>query len=154
MAALARPKAIAVACVVALAGLGWTYLALMVVGSTPAGSFWATLCRPVGVATGAVDFVLVFLMWGAMVLAMMLPTAGPMILTYAEIAETAGRKGEPIVSPVVLAAGYIAVWLGFALAAAVTQAGLAWAVLIAPTAESMCSPARSSSRPVSISSPR
>ena len=43
--------------------------------------------------------VLGFLMWGAMVLAMMLPTAGPMILTYAEIAETAARKGEPIVSP-------------------------------------------------------
>ena len=51
-----------------------------------------------------------------MVLAMMLPSAAPMILTYAEIADTAARKGERIVSPFVLAAGYIAVWLGFAVA--------------------------------------
>ena len=57
-------------------------------------------------------------MWAAMTLAMMLPTAGPMILTYAEIADTAARKGEPVVSPLVLTAGYVAVWLGFALAAA------------------------------------
>ena len=56
-------------------------------------------------------------MWAAMTLAMMLPTAGPMILTYAEIADTAARKGEPAVSPLVLTAGYVAVWLGFALVA-------------------------------------
>ena len=47
-------------------------------------------------------------MWGAMTLAMMLPSAAPMILTYAEIADTAARKGEPVVSPFVLAAGYTA----------------------------------------------
>ena len=46
-------------------------------------------------------------MWVAMTLAMMLPTAGPMILTYAEIAETASRKGDRIVSPHVLIAGYL-----------------------------------------------
>ena len=34
---------------------------------------------------------------------MMLPSAAPMILTYAEIADTAARKGEPVVSPFMLA---------------------------------------------------
>src|SRR5207248_1390155 len=33
---------------------------------------------------------------------------------YAEIAETAARKGERIASPLVLTAGYVAVWLGVA----------------------------------------
>jgi len=60
-------------------------------------------------------------MWAAMVLAMMLPSAGPMILTYAEIAETAARKGERIVSPLVIATGYTVVWLGFAAAATLAQ---------------------------------
>jgi predicted metal-binding membrane protein len=60
-------------------------------------------------------------MWMAMTLAMMLPTAGPMILTYAEIADTAARKREPVVSPLVLTAGYVAVWLGFAMFAACLQ---------------------------------
>ena len=56
---------------------------------------------------------------------MMLPTAAPMLLTYAEIAETAARKGERIVSPLMLAAGYCAVWLCAALVAALAQISLA-----------------------------
>jgi predicted metal-binding membrane protein len=51
----------------------------------------------------------------------MLPSAGPMILTYADIAETAARKGEPIVSPLLIAAGYSLVWLGFAAVATLAQ---------------------------------
>ena len=53
-----------------------------------------------------------------------------MVLTYAEIADTAARKGEPVVSPLVLTAGYVAVWLGFALAASVLQWALARAGLM------------------------
>jgi predicted metal-binding membrane protein len=56
-------------------------------------------------------------MWMAMALAMMLPTAAPMLRTYAEIAETAASRNLAVVSPLVLAAGYLAVWFAFALAA-------------------------------------
>lgn len=49
-------------------------------------------------------------MWLAMAAAMMLPTAAPMIRTYAEIADTASARGEPVVHPAVLAAGYLLVW--------------------------------------------
>jgi len=138
----ARPKVMAAACVVALAGLGWLYLGVLVAGM--GGSLRALgpgmgvldslpravtlLCRPTfGVALmpegawGMSGFALVALMWGAMAFAMMLPSAGPMILTYAEIAETAAGKGERIVSPFVIAAGYGAVWLGFAAGAAIVQ---------------------------------
>jgi predicted metal-binding membrane protein len=76
---------------------------------------------PDGTAWGASGLALVLLMWMAMALAMMLPSAGPMILTYAEIAETAARKGQRIVSPFVLAGGYAVVWFAFAVAAALAQ---------------------------------
>ena len=56
-----------------------------------------------------------FAMWFAMSVAMMLPTAAPMIRTYSEIANTAAARGEPVVHPAVLTAGYLLVW---ALAAA------------------------------------
>jgi predicted metal-binding membrane protein len=79
-------------------------------------------------AAGVSGFALVAAMWSAMTLAMMLPSAGPMILTYAEIAETAARKGERIVSPLAIAFGYTVVWLGFALVAATIQ------FLVAPLA--------------------
>jgi predicted metal-binding membrane protein len=64
-------------------------------------------------------------MWCAMALAMMLPTAAPMIMTYADLAETASAKGEPAASPIVLTAGYVAVWLGAALVLAALQGALA-----------------------------
>jgi predicted metal-binding membrane protein len=124
-----RPKAIAVACVITLAALGWFYLALL---AAPAGTFVGTLgglqalCRafPDGTWSGSTIAVTAS-MWSAMTLAMMLPSAAPMILTYAEIAETAARKGDRIVSPLVIAAGYASIWLLFSLAATVVQTVLA-----------------------------
>jgi predicted metal-binding membrane protein len=150
-AAFARPKALAAGCVLTLAGLGWLYLGLLVAGM--GGNLSALgpgmgaldllpraiqiLCSPTfGIAlmpAGTWDigaFVLVALMWSAMTLAMMLPTASPMILTYAEIADTAARKGEPIVSPFVLTAGYTLLWLGFAGAATLAQYAFARVALI------------------------
>lgn len=51
-----------------------------------------------------------FVMWFAMSAAMMLPNAAPMIRTYAEIADTAAARGESVVHPAVLTAGYLCVW--------------------------------------------
>jgi predicted metal-binding membrane protein len=123
----ARPKLVAVLCVVVLAVLGWVYLALLLAGM--GGSFGGyaagmvqALCRPLPDGTWtAGSIAIVASMWGAMTLAMMLPSAAPMIMTYAGIADTAAHKGERIVSPFVLAAGYTAVWLGFAIVATLVQ---------------------------------
>ena len=144
-AIFARPKVLAVLCIVALTGLGWLYLGLLIgeMGG-PAVAFgsgmavldffprvWAVLCSPTfGVSLmpegewGATGFLLVGLMWGAMSLAMMLPSAAPMIYTYAEIADTAARKHEKVVSPFVLTAGYATVWFGFSVTATVAQYAL------------------------------
>ncbi|HTT47079.1 MAG TPA: DUF2182 domain-containing protein [Pseudolabrys sp.] len=126
-AAFARPKMLAVICVAALTALGWLALALMYSGM---GAVEA-LCRPLGAsAWDANGFALVASMWAAMTLAMMLPSAAPMILTYAEIADTAARKGERIVSPFTLAGGYTLVWLGFAALATLVQYGFTRGALL------------------------
>src|SRR5476651_1754830 len=96
-AVLVKPKRIALGCVVALTALGWLSLGLML---ARAPLSMQVLCEPGG-AGGTGELALGAGMWMAMVLAMMLPTAGPMILTYAEIADTAARKREPVVSPMV-----------------------------------------------------
>src|SRR5262245_24337909 len=123
----ARPKAIAAGCVIVIAGLGWLYLALV---TAAAGNSWLAamqaLCRALPEDSwNASTIAVTALMWGAMMLAMMVPSAAPMILTYAEIAETAARKGEKIVTPLVIAAGYAGVWLGFSLIAATMQIAFA-----------------------------
>jgi predicted metal-binding membrane protein len=144
-AGFARPRLIAISCVVVLTTLGWLALALMVVHmSAPLGPddgslgllprMVAVLCQPrLGPAVAesvAFDLAVAGTMWAAMVLAMMLPSAAPMIMTYADIAETASRKRERIVTPLVIAAGYGVVWVGFAAAAAVMQLVLARLALL------------------------
>jgi predicted metal-binding membrane protein len=124
-ATLARPRPIALAVIVALTTLGWLALGLLS-AAEPLGI--DALCG-FAATPGSGALALAAAMWAAMTLAMMLPTAGPMILTYAEIADTAARKRDTVVSPLVLAAGYLAVWLGFALAAALLQWMLARAEL-------------------------
>ena len=138
----ARPRAIAIVCIVALTGLGWSYLGLLVGGNIADGgdflSLFGALCRPANGAAflmpsrswAVTDLALTFIMWSAMTLAMMLPSAGPLILTYAEIADTAARKREQIVSPFLLAGGYATIWLGFALVACLLQSALTRAALI------------------------
>ena len=158
--ALGRPVPIAIACLVALAGLGWIWLVVMVAGWAARGNAGAlgpgmsildlltrragldligralvdVLCRPSfgahGLSQTAGQGALVLAMWIAMTLATMLPTAAGMIVTYAQIADTAARKREPAVSPLVLTAGYVSVWLGFAVVATALQAALTRVALL------------------------
>jgi len=114
-AVLARPKIVA--------------LGLMMANPASGPFSWLAVCQP-SLAGGLSDLALIAPMWMAMTLAMMLPTAGPMILTYAEIADTAAQKRETVVSPLILTAGYVAVWLGFALFATLLQWSLARAGLV------------------------
>jgi predicted metal-binding membrane protein len=142
-----RPRVLAVLSIMLLALLAWAYLGLMIgahvrTGSTPGLSLldliaggrydavgqalFAALCRPgFGEAHAAMQagstLALLALMWGAMTFAMMLPTAAPMVLAYADIAETAAAKNERVVSPLVLSAGYLTVWLAVAAIATALQ---------------------------------
>jgi predicted metal-binding membrane protein len=131
---LLRPRVVAIACLLAIAGTGWLSLAVLAAQTSPTTGLWdtlAALCRPAPAASGfsTSSLALALAMWSAMTLAMMLPTAAPMILTYADIAETAAAKKLPVISPFVLVAGYCAVWLGFAFGAATAQEGLVRPIL-------------------------
>lgn len=68
------------------------------------------------------DFFHLFAMWALMALAMMLPTALPMLRRLAEILQ--GRV-HAAVHFAAFCAGYVVIWLGFALAAALAQMALA-----------------------------
>jgi predicted metal-binding membrane protein len=123
----ARPRVLAGLCVIILGSLGWVYLALL----SARFGFVQALCGTLQDAfVGPYAAEVIFSMWCAMTLAMMLPSAAPMILAYTEIADTAARKSERIVSPFALAVGYAVVWFGFSVFAAFGQIGLTRATLL------------------------
>ena len=74
--------------------------------------YWAALCR---VDPGEAGFIPLFGMWGLMAAAMMLPTLVPALRTYDHL-RSAGAGGTAGFALVV--AGYLAVWIAFAAAAA------------------------------------
>src|SRR5262249_25661487 len=82
----ARPKVMAGLCVIILACLGWVYLALLsasgTTGSLGRFGFVQALCSTLlEGSAGPYAAAVIFSMWCAMTLAMMLPSAAPMILT-------------------------------------------------------------------------
>jgi predicted metal-binding membrane protein len=74
-----------------------------------------------------------FGMWAVMMVAMMLPSAAPMILTFAAVARNRRRAERPYVPVAVFAAGYGAIWCFFSVIAAVGQWLLHRQALLSPT---------------------
>ena len=105
----------------------WGYLAAVspqLAADSLAADLLRSLCLTDDDPWSAQSLTAAFVMWSAMVLAMMLPTAAPMISTYMDIAEAAREKSMYAVSPLVLAAGYLTVWAVFSVAAMMLQAWL------------------------------
>ena len=75
---------------------------------------------------------IVFVMWAVMMLAMMLPSAAPMILLYGTVSRRQREQGYASVGTGVFAAGYVVAWTGFSLAATALQWGLERLSLLSP----------------------
>lgn len=74
-------------------------------------------------AWGFEDLMIVFAMWVMMAIAMMLPTAAPILKSYASVQEANGKKAGPL-SVLLLALGYITIWVLFGAGATLLQWGL------------------------------
>lgn len=101
----------------------------------------AALCLPEGATTfgmpastayTASDAALVFLMWVMMALAMMLPSAAPMIARFAEHSHPMTRTSARAVPTLVLALGYLTLWIGYAVVATAAQGALTAFRLMTP----------------------
>ncbi|MDB5618263.1 DUF2182 domain-containing protein [Tardiphaga sp.] len=67
---------------------------------------------------------LVFTMWWVMMIAMMVPSAAPMVLLFIAIKRKHGEAASPSVEAWIFLGGYLLVWAGFSLIAASAQWGL------------------------------
>lgn len=73
-----------------------------------------------------------FLMWAEMMVAMMLPSAAPMILTFAMVNRQRSERQEPFVPASVFVLGYLLTWTTFSLLAAIGQWVLHASALLSP----------------------
>jgi predicted metal-binding membrane protein len=75
---------------------------------------------------------LIFAMWWVMMVAMMLPSASPMLLLFARANRAQKVRDRPYVATGFFAAGYLTAWGGFSLLAAGLQWGLEQLDLVGP----------------------
>jgi len=107
--------------------LAWVYLARMPMSSESAMDAMG-MAMPMAHRWTAGDMWLVFLMWAVMMVAMMLPSAGPMVLMYARVAT--GRGSAARLNVWLFAFGYVIVWTLFSALATIVQNALQSASLV------------------------
>jgi predicted metal-binding membrane protein len=77
-------------------------------------------------------FALTFAMWWVMMLGMMVPSAAPMILTFATLNRSKRARGQSFVPTSVFALGYLLAWGAFSLSATVAQMALDRVAMLSP----------------------
>ena len=123
-------RAIVAAGLLGVAGLGWLYIVRL--GREMAVMADMAMAMPQMTPWDLADFVLTFLMWAVMMVAMMVPSASPMILTFATINRKRLADETPLIRTGLFLVGYLLVWAGYSLLAALGQWGLHAAALITP----------------------
>jgi predicted metal-binding membrane protein len=89
------------------------------------------MAMPVRQDQGVAQLLLLFAMWVVMMVAMMVPSITPLVLLFART--TRQKGGNRIVGPAgILLGGYLLVWAGFSVLAALAQWGLQSAALLTP----------------------
>lgn len=124
-AVLKHDRALLYSGLAGLTGLAWlytTYLA-QVMDCT-------AMAMPQSQPWTLTDLWLTCVMWVVMMVAMMLPSAAPMLLMYATMQRRHQEQDAPFVPTSVFLLGYVLVWSGYSLAATGVQWGLHSAALL------------------------
>lgn len=129
-ALLSRDRVIAVAALAAVVVLSWAYLLAGAGMDTHTMDGMAMPAMRTEWSAGY--FAVMAVMWSVMMTAMMLPSAAPMILLHGAIYRKRVAGEAASVASALFMLGYLAVWLGFSLAAAALQWALAAAALLSP----------------------
>ena len=130
-AVLRRDRVIVLGGLVMISALAWSYLGYMA-WEMEAMDMAMQMAMPRMRVWSAVELFLLFIMWVVMMVAMMVPTAASMILTYAALNRRQQTQEEPFASTAVFLAGYLVVWSGFSALATLAQWGLHEAALLSP----------------------
>ena len=130
-----RERWIIGAALVGIAAVAWAYMIYEARGMSLSG-----VCKCLGLQMGGTaladwspgSLLPLFLMWAGMMVAMMLPSATPMILTFAAVSRNRRQQERPYVPVAIFGAGYVAIWVAFSALAAFAQWVLHREALLSP----------------------
>lgn len=133
-------RAMALALVAAVALLAWAYTVHQArLMDAMDAKMWRDMSMSMNdmkPAWAPLDALLVFAMWMAMMAAMMVPGAAPMIAAFAHINRRRRARGAHNVPTAIFLGGYVLVWAAFAVLATAAQWALQAAGLLTTMGES------------------
>jgi predicted metal-binding membrane protein len=132
---LKRDRLIVIAALAGITLMAWGYMAHEAHAMNLTGVCCCAGMKMSGPDTGpwsAATLPPLFLMWTEMMVAMMIPSAAPMILTFAAVQRKRRDREEPFVPTGVFLLGYLAAWTGFSALAAIAQWILHAKTLLSP----------------------
>src|SRR5690349_19600837 len=116
-----------------VSGVAWLYL--LTIGQGMSGMPMPPMpdmAMPMVMPWTPTAFALTFAMWWVMMLGMMVPSATPMILTFATLNRSKRRRGQNFVPPSIFLLGYLIAWGLFSVVATLAQLALDRAALLSP----------------------
>ncbi|MEE2777338.1 MAG: DUF2182 domain-containing protein [Acidobacteriota bacterium] len=121
-----RDRAVLLAAIAVISALAWVYTLRIAatMGSMDMGSMASAMAMPSTRSWSTGAFVFMFAMWAVMMVAMMLPSATPMILLYAGVMQKRQDQGRPLVPTALFTSGYLLAWVGFSVLATLANWGL------------------------------
>lgn len=132
---LRRDRDIVLAGLAGVTLVAWAYLFYLARGMEgPADAGALAMASGFAQGWGVVELLLLFVMWATMMVAMMVPSVTPLLLTFAAVARARRRKGGGAVvgSMGILLLGYLLVWMGFSVLATLAQWLFHRAALLSP----------------------
>ncbi len=121
-----RERAVILLALIGVTAIAWLYLLAM---SREMDNMDMSM---LSIAWTPITFALTFMMWWIMMIGMMVPSAAPMIVTFATLNRSKRARGQNFVPASVFAFGYLVAWGGFSLAATIAQWALDRAALLSP----------------------
>jgi predicted metal-binding membrane protein len=129
---LRRDRIIVVSALAVIVALSWAYIFSLASDMQNNMDLAMEMAMPQVQAWGTADFALMFVMWSVMMVAMMTPSAAPMILMFAGINRRRQNQQVPYVPTSAFLVGYLVVWSAFSVVATATQWGLEGLSLLSP----------------------
>ena len=129
--ALRRDRIIVLSSLAVIIALSWAYVSSLASDMQNMGVA-TEIAMPQMQAWGVTDFALTFVMWVVMMVAMMTPSAAPMILMFAGVNRRRQKQQVPYVPTSVFLLGYLVVWAAFSVLATAAQWGLHAVSLLSP----------------------
>ena len=126
-----RDRAIVISCIVGISVLAWAYM-FYLAWDMKNMDMGIKISMPQMQTWGALNFVFIFVMWAVMMVAMMIPSAAPVILMFATINRKRRELQHPFVHTGVFLLGYLAAWVWYSALATLTQWGLNTTALLSP----------------------